>query len=67
MITAMLVKFKSPVGLVQIPRKINEETNMQAAIPLFEINRLTSLIGFGINIWPSLFMIQLVFVVFDVF
>tara|TARA_B100000123_G_scaffold271576_1_gene251805 strand:- start:1142 stop:2509 length:1368 start_codon:yes stop_codon:yes gene_type:complete len=49
MITAMLVKFKSPVGLVQIPRKINEETNMQAAIPLFEINRLTSLIGFGIN------------------
>tara|TARA_B100000900_G_scaffold231220_1_gene196355 strand:- start:16934 stop:18205 length:1272 start_codon:yes stop_codon:yes gene_type:complete len=49
MITALLVKFKSPVGLVQIPRKINEETNMQAAIPLFEINRLTSLIGFGIN------------------
>ena len=49
MITAMLVKFKSPVGLVQIPRKINEKTNMQAAIPLFEINRLTSLIGFGIN------------------
>lgn len=49
MITALLVKFKSPVGLVQIPRKINEETNMQAAIPIFEINRLTSLIGFGIK------------------
>ena len=49
MITAMLVKFKSPVGLVQLPRKMTAETNRPAAIPVFEITRLTSLIGFGIN------------------
>ena len=49
MITSMLVKFKSPVGLMQFPRKINETTNLQSAIPVFEINRLTNLIGFGVQ------------------
>jgi putative ABC transport system permease protein len=49
MITAMLVKFKSPVGLLRIPRKINEDTNLQAAVPSFEINRLISLLGFGVQ------------------
>lgn len=49
MITCMLVKFKSPVGLIQLPRKVNETTNLQAAIPIFEISRLTNLLGFGIK------------------
>ena len=49
MVTALLVKFKSPVGLIQLPRKVNETTSLQAAIPIFEINRLTNLLGFGIQ------------------
>ena len=49
MITCMLVKFKSPAGLIQLPRKVNETTNLQAAIPVFEINRLTNLLGFGVQ------------------
>ena len=49
MITSMLVKFKSPVGLIQLPRKVNETTSLQAAIPVFEINRLTNLLGFGVQ------------------
>jgi len=49
MITCMLVKFKSPVGLIQLPRQVNETTNLQAAIPIFEINRLTNLLGFGVQ------------------
>ena len=49
MITSMLVKFKSPIGLIQLPRKVNETTNLHAAIPIFEINRLTNLIGFGVQ------------------
>lgn len=47
MITALLVKFKSPVAYIQLPRKVNETTNLQAAVPSFEINRLISLLGFG--------------------
>ena len=47
MITALLVKFKSPVAFIQLPRKVNETTNLQAAVPSFEINRLINLLGFG--------------------
>ena len=49
MITSLLVKFKSPIGLIQLPRKINETTNLQAAVPAIEISRLTNLLGFGIQ------------------
>ncbi len=48
-ITAMLIKFRSPMGMVQLPRMVNENTNMQAAIPSYEINRLFSLMGVGID------------------
>ncbi|AKA36256.1 ABC transporter permease [Flagellimonas lutaonensis] len=46
-ITSLLVKFKSPLGLVQMPRFINENTNMQASLPGFEIQRLMGLLGSG--------------------
>ena len=49
MITAMLVKFRSPVGFIKFPRKVNETTNLQAAVPIFEINRLISLLGLGVR------------------
>ncbi len=48
-ITSLLVKFKNPLGLVQIPRSINENTNMQAALPGFEIQRLMGLLGSGVK------------------
>jgi len=48
-ITAMLIKFRNPMGLVQMPRLVNETTNMQAALPVFEITRLFSLMGVGID------------------
>ena len=49
MITAMLVKFRSPVGFIRLPRQVNETTNLQAAVPAFEINRLISLLGLGVR------------------
>lgn len=48
-ITAALFQFKSPVGLIQLPRKVNETTNLQAAVPVFEVNRLMSLMGVGMQ------------------
>ena len=59
MITAMLVKFRSPVGLIKFPRKVNETTNLQAAVPSFEINRLISLLGIGVQSinWIAFFII----------
>ena len=49
MITAMLVKFRSPVGFISLPRQVNETTNLQAAVPAFEISRLISLLGLGVR------------------
>ncbi|MEZ4775488.1 MAG: FtsX-like permease family protein [Bacteroidia bacterium] len=48
-ITAALVKFRTPMGTMMIPRKINQETSMQAALPAIEINRLFSLFAAGIQ------------------
>ncbi|MEM9648003.1 MAG: FtsX-like permease family protein [Bacteroidota bacterium] len=48
-ITSLLVKFKSPLGMVQLPRFINENTSMQAALPGFEVQRLMRLLGSGVQ------------------
>lgn len=46
-ITSLLVFFKGKMGHVQLPRFINENTDMQAASPAFEMNRLYSMMGQG--------------------
>jgi len=48
-ITALLIKFRSPMGIMMLPRMINENSTMQAAIPTLEINRLVNLMGIGIS------------------
>jgi putative ABC transport system permease protein len=48
-ITALLVKFRNPMGLMMIPRSVNTNTKMQAALPSIEINRLFSMMGVGID------------------
>ncbi|NAS10633.1 ABC transporter permease [Poritiphilus flavus] len=48
-ITSLLVKFKNPLGMVQLPRFINENTSMQAALPSFEVQRLMGLLGSGVQ------------------
>lgn len=48
-LTAILVKFRDPMGYIQLPRVINEQTNMMAAMPSIEVNRLFTLFGVGID------------------
>jgi putative ABC transport system permease protein len=48
-ITALLIKFRSPMGIMMLPRMINENSTMQAAVPTLEINRLVNLMGIGIS------------------
>lgn len=47
-ITAVLVKFKSSLGMMMLPTMINKNTKFQAALPAIEINRLFELFGAGI-------------------
>jgi putative ABC transport system permease protein len=49
-ITTALVKFRSPLGMLTIPRNINQNTKMQAALPSIEINRLFELMGIGMDV-----------------
>ena len=53
-ITALLVQYRSPLAAVQLPRYINQRTNLQAASPPFEIARLFSLIGVGAEMLRAL-------------
>ena len=47
-ITSLLIKFKSRnFQTLNMPRSINENTDMQAATPAIEINRIYSMIGDG--------------------
>ncbi len=52
-ITSLLVKYRSPMGAVQMPRMVNSGTNMQAASPAFETQRLFSLLGIGVDLLKS--------------
>lgn len=49
-ITAMLIKFRSPMGMMQLPRMVNSQTSMQAALPAIEVNRLFDLFAVGIQL-----------------
>jgi len=42
-ITAALIRFKSPMANIMLPRLVNEKTPMQAALPAIEVNRLFTL------------------------
>lgn len=46
-ITAVLLKCKSKIAVLSLPRMINRTTTMQAVIPGLEINRLLNMIGIG--------------------
>lgn len=66
-ITALLVKFKSPMGLMQLPRFINEKTSMQAALPAIEINRLYDLMGVGFSTLQAIGILMILIAAISVF
>ena len=49
-ITLALVRWRSPLAAVTLPRAINANTPMQAAAPAVEITRLARLLGVGADV-----------------
>ncbi|HTF21154.1 MAG TPA: ABC transporter permease, partial [Chryseolinea sp.] len=49
-ITSLLVRYRSAMGAVQLPRLVNSNSTMQAASPAFETARLFSIIGAGADL-----------------
>jgi putative ABC transport system permease protein len=48
-ITSAIIKFRSPMGMMTLPRNINQNSKLQAAVPAIEVNRLFELLGIGIE------------------
>ena len=46
-ITALLVRYRSPLAAATLPRQVNATTVMQAAAPAYETARLMNLVGAG--------------------
>lgn len=48
-LTALLLQYRSPVGAIQLPRYVNQQSSLQAASPAFEIARLFTILGVGVD------------------
>jgi len=48
-ITALLVRYRTPIAAAQLPRRINSTTALQAASPAYEGARLMNLVGVGVD------------------
>lgn len=46
-ITSLLLTFKNPSAVLSLPRNINRNTNMQAALPKYELDKLYEYTGIG--------------------
>ena len=49
-VTVLLVQYATPLAAVSLPRKINADTNLQAASPAYEAARLFRMIGVGADV-----------------
>ena len=48
-LTALLIRASSPMAVALFPRFVNSQTNLQAAVPAFELQRLLRLVGLGVT------------------
>ena len=46
-VTALLIKTKSPIAIMNLPRQINSSSNLLAANPGYEMTRLAASLGIG--------------------
>ena len=49
-VTLALVRYKTPMAALSLPRYVNTRTEMQAAAPALEITRLLSMLGIGTDV-----------------
>ena len=48
-VTALLVRYASPLAAAIVPRQVNAESRLMAASPASELARLFAVVGIGIN------------------
>ena len=53
-VTVALVRYRTPLAAVTLPRQINANTTLQAAAPAIEVTRLMRLLGVGADVLRAL-------------
>ena len=48
-ITALLLRYRTPLAAISLPREVNAESNLQSAAPPMEIARILRLVGLGLE------------------
>ena len=66
-ITALLIKTRSPLANVNLPRTINNTSAIQAANPALEMARLTSMLGIGSRSFAALSVFLISIAVLSIF
>ncbi len=66
-ITSILIKYKSPMAAVMLPRTVNGMSDLQAASPAYETARLFNIIGVGIDLLNLLGLLIIVISAISVF
>ncbi|MDA8021169.1 MAG: FtsX-like permease family protein [Thermoanaerobaculia bacterium] len=66
-ITAMLVRYASPVAAASLPMQINSQSNLQAAAPAFELARVLQVVGLGLDGLRAFALILILSAAFSVF
>ena len=56
-ITSLLVQYRNPLAVIQLPRFVNSTGNLQAAAPAFETARLFSILGTGVDVLRGFAMV----------
>lgn len=66
-ITSLLIKYRSPMAAVQLPRIVNGTSNLQAASPPYETARLFNIIGVGVDVVNMLGLVIIILSATSVF
>ena len=66
-ITALLLKTKTPIANINLPRTINRQSALQAANPALEIARLSAILGIGIESFSALSILLIMIAAISVF
>ncbi len=66
-ITAMLIKYRSPMAAVMLPRTVNAIDNFQAASPAYETARLFNILGVAIDLLTLLGVLIVIISAISVF
>ncbi|HEX4872232.1 MAG TPA: FtsX-like permease family protein [Nevskiaceae bacterium] len=53
-ITALLIRYATPLAAASLPQTIQRESSLQAASPAFELTRLRALVGVGVELLQAL-------------